>query len=229
MRGGIVIASDSKMIAERVRDGMRPFCACETIAIAESGEKLKEVMKVARPRLLVLESNYWDTATPYEVAGYVERDKRARIAVFAYEKINASRAARYVLAGACAFLDMRSDGCVEGLRRVARGQGYVPAPIQRELERYKLALPEHVALTAREKEVLVLSVMHHSTEEIAGILGIKGGTVRNVMTSVCEKTGLSSWGERVRFAVTEGLVTVEELVGKAEGMAGKGGVDGAEE
>jgi hypothetical protein len=99
MRGGIVIASDSKIIAERVRDGIRSFCTCETIAIAESSGKLKEVMKVARPRVLVLESNYWAAATPYKVAGYVEKDKRVRIAVFAYEKLNAGRAARYILAG----------------------------------------------------------------------------------------------------------------------------------
>ena len=64
-------------------------------------------------------------------------------------------------------------------------------------------------LTAREHEVLALVVAGASNTQIARSLGIAGGTVKNHISSIFEKLGVTQRTEAVAVAIKRGIVRIE--------------------
>lgn len=59
-------------------------------------------------------------------------------------------------------------------------------------------------LSPREREVLKLTALGHATKEIADRMAIGGKSVDTYRNRACEKLGLKSRAEIVRFALSEG-------------------------
>ena len=66
-----------------------------------------------------------------------------------------------------------------------------------------------VALTAREREVLQLLAEGQSTKDIARTLGVSVKTVESYRQRVMEKLGLHSVAELTKWAVREGLSSLD--------------------
>jgi len=63
-------------------------------------------------------------------------------------------------------------------------------------------------LTSREQQVLALVVEGATNPQIARRLGIAGSTVKNHISSIFEKLGVSS-ARRRRVAIKRGIVRIE--------------------
>ena len=59
-------------------------------------------------------------------------------------------------------------------------------------------------LSPREREVLKLTALGYATKEIADLMAIGAKSVETYRTRACEKLGLESKSEIVRFALSEG-------------------------
>lgn len=91
---------------------------------------------------------------------------------------------------------------VYALRRVAGGHDYVDASMPRSV---LLGLSPFRRLSAREREVAMLTVQDHSTRAIAELLGIDQSTVRTVRSRAYRKLGLRGAVGLSRLAAKHGF------------------------
>lgn len=121
-----------------------------------------------------------------------------------------------VRAGAAGYLlkDTRRDLLVSAIKGTAAGQSYLDPAIAGKVmqqaatspEQTRQRPPEAEALTEREQEVLVLLAQGHSNPEIARRLHLAAGTVRNYVSVIFQKLGVSDRTQAAVAAVQRGLV-----------------------
>lgn len=112
-------------------------------------------------------------------------------------------------AGATGYVlkDAEVDEIIEAIRAAHRGEVHLDAAVARVLTR-SLVAPRRgaAALTARERDVLVLVAEGRSNREIGRTLSIGERTVQTHLGNVLAKLELSSRTQAALWAVREGLV-----------------------
>lgn len=121
-----------------------------------------------------------------------------------------------IRAGASGYLlkDTRRDELIAALKGTAEGKSFVDPAVAGTVLSQVASSPAHEpaesalveALTAREREVLHLLVQGHSNPEIARKLHLAPGTVRNYVSSILQKLGVSDRTQAAVVAVKRGLV-----------------------
>ncbi len=123
-------------------------------------------------------------------------------------------------AGASGYLtrEATETDVLAALRSVAAGHTYVsPAIVTRMVDAYVRRSPDAVAddpyetLTPREREILVLAAMGHTTRDIARSLHLSEQTVHSHRASVMEKLGLHDRVELLRYSVRRGILSPATL------------------
>ena len=112
-------------------------------------------------------------------------------------------------AGATGYVlkDADVDEIIEAIRAAHRGEVHLDAAVARVLTRSLVAPRQGVAaLTAREREVLVLVAEGRSNRDIGRMLSIGERTVQAHLGNVLAKLSLSSRTQAALWAVREGLV-----------------------
>jgi DNA-binding NarL/FixJ family response regulator len=112
-------------------------------------------------------------------------------------------------AGATGYVlkDAEVDEIIEAIRAAHRGEVHLDAAVARVLTRSLVAPRRGVAaLTARERDVLVLVAEGRSNREIGRTLSIGERTVQTHLGNVLTKLQLASRTQAALWAVREGLV-----------------------
>lgn len=125
-------------------------------------------------------------------------------------------------AGASGYLlkDGAFEELVDAIRSVAAGKVYLsPSIASVVVEDYarrvntpgteKIDVPALAKLSPREREVLQLAAEGKSTKEIAAALGLSIKTVETHRRQIMDKLGIYSLAGLIRFAIREGLVTLD--------------------
>jgi DNA-binding NarL/FixJ family response regulator len=93
-----------------------------------------------------------------------------------------------------------------------RDRQYFPRWMEEAGGEYKLGSPEYWRLSKCEIQVMRLSALGNSIEDIALKLEICAGTVRNHISNMHKKLSIHSHAELVGLALRIGIVQPEELV-----------------
>jgi DNA-binding NarL/FixJ family response regulator len=99
---------------------------------------------------------------------------------------------RALRAGACGFIPKSSTGSVlrQALQLILAGEVYVPpAILEAPAPRRAVDARE---LTGRQRQVLALVARGLTNQEIAGVLGIAAGTVKNHVAAILERLDISN-------------------------------------
>jgi DNA-binding NarL/FixJ family response regulator len=125
-----------------------------------------------------------------------------------------------VRAGASGYLlkDTRRDDLIAAIKGTLEGQTYIDPSIAGRLMQQVASspvLPQHDGdlvekLTPRELEVLQLIARGYSNPEIAERLFLASGTVRNYVSIVFQKLGVSDRTQAVMLAMKRGLIDEPE-------------------
>lgn len=119
------------------------------------------------------------------------------------ERVHAALAA-----GAAGYLlkDAEPDEVAMAIRAAAAGEMHLDSGVAKQLTR-RIAAPASglSALTAREREILVLVAQGHANREIAELLVISERTARTHVSNVLSKLQLSSRTQAALLAIREGL------------------------
>jgi DNA-binding NarL/FixJ family response regulator len=111
-------------------------------------------------------------------------------------------------AGAAGYLlkDAEADDLAAAIRAAHGGEVHLDPVVARKLTQLLIA-PEHTttALTARERDVLVLVARGYSNKEIAEALVISERTARTHVSNVLVKLNLASRTQAALWAIREGL------------------------
>jgi DNA-binding NarL/FixJ family response regulator len=213
----ILIVDDHSIM----RDGLRALLEKEegmsVVAEAGDGRSAVELALEHRPDVVVM-----DVGLP-ELNG-VEATRRIVRQVPGVKVLGLSMHAemRFVAemlrAGASGYLlkDSAFDELARAIRTVSQGHRYLGQGIMddllddyiRRLERRE-EKTSFSTLTEREREVLQLLAEGRSTKETAQRLEVSVKTVETHRANLMRKLGLSSIAELTRYAIREGLVSLE--------------------
>ena len=178
----------------------------EVCAEAESGDDALALNRLHRPDVIVMDLRMPGTDGLATLAALRHECPGARVVILSnYTGADEIHAA--LQGGAASYLPktVGQPELLKAIRLVAEGRTYVPPEIAVRLAE-RLRCDE---LTAREHEVLALVVEGASNADIARKLGIAGGTVKNHISSIFEKLGVTQRTEAVAVAIKRGIVRIE--------------------
>lgn len=200
----IVIADDSAFFRDGVRALLDVDPELEVVGEAPDGAQAVALVERLRPDVALL-----DMRMP--VLDGVEATRRIRVhvptcrvvALTTFDEDDLLFAA--LRAGACGYLlkDLSAERLLDAVRRASRGESVLaPRVVGKLVEEFSRLPgrepPTSVRISPREREVLLLLARGASNKEIAASLHISLGTVKNHLTALYEKLGVT---QRVQAAI----------------------------
>ena len=198
-----------------VREGLRHLLAAESDfevvgEAATAGEAVEAIPRL-RPRVAVL-----DVRLPDGNGVEVCRDVRSAAPDVACLMLTsfADDEAMFgaVMAGASGYVlkEVRGSDLVNSIRKVAAGHSLLdPVLTARILDRVKAAPPDSRsdALTAQERRILELIADGRTNRQIADVMYLSEKTVKNYVSSLLAKLGMSRRTEAAVYAVRNRMTT----------------------
>ena len=213
----ILLADDHKIVRDGLRTLIGKEAGMEVIGEAENGRKALKMAEKIRPNVVII-----DVTMP-DMNG-IEATKKMVTEIPGVKVIALSMHSdrRFVLgmleAGASGYLmkDCAFDELAKAVRSVSTGQTYLSPSIADVLVKgYLDKVNEKLSvarspLTEREREILQLLAEGRSSKEIAAHLGVSVKTVETHRRNMMQKLNMRSVAELTKYAIREGLISVED-------------------
>jgi len=220
----IVVIDDHPIFRQGVADNLSLESDFSIIGQAASGEEGLQLIRTAQPHVAVLDINL-PGINGQQVARQVTSEKLPThiVLLTAYDEVG--QKVQGILAGAAAYCtkDIEPELLAQVVRKVSQGKYWIgnqefdSAEIRKWLERQTgsdvpFAEPGRItdSLSAREMEILVCITRGMSNKEIALNLGISHQTVKNHVTAILHKLGLSDRTQAALYALQYGWVRLNE-------------------
>jgi len=212
----ILLADDHKI----VRDGLRAMISghsdMEVVAEAENGRAAVTLAKQLAPDIVIMDISMPDL-NGIEAARHIIADA-PRVRIIALSMHSDSHYVKELFkAGASGYLlkDCAFEELANAIHTVAADQIYLSPRISHVvIHDYlnKVTTEKNSVfsvLTAREREVLQLLAEGKTTKEIAFTLDLSTKTVEAHRQKIMEKSNLHSVAELTKYAIREGLTSLE--------------------
>ena len=207
----VVLADDHRLVREGIAGLLKLASDVSVVGQASNGEDALELMRTAKPDVALL-----DVRMPK--LGGIEALEKARAGGFAPKAIllttfdDDAVLKAGIAAGVAGFFlkDVSSDLLLDGIRRAARGErvgSVVTSAVRERVARTDLdfdAYERPDPLSAREVEVLRLIAAGMSNREIADVLRVAEGTVKNHTSAILSKLGVRDRTRAVLKAIQRG-------------------------
>jgi DNA-binding NarL/FixJ family response regulator len=212
----IVLADDHKIMREGLKALLEKQQGVEVIAEAETGLEAVRVAQKLKPDIIIM-----DIGMPGLNGIEATRQIVAEVPGVKIIALSMHSAKRFVIemlkVGASGYLlkDSASEELMSCIRAVAANQPYLSPKItdvvlKDYLSTLSKAEPSAFSvLTAREREVLQLIAEGKSTKQIAFALHVSVKTVETHRQQMMEKLNLRSIAELTKYAIREGLTSLE--------------------
>lgn len=202
------------------REGLRGMLAEAGIAIvgeASDGARVVRLVRELSPDVVVLDLKMPNVSGMEALRQIVAASPDTGIVVLTVSA-EAGDAIEALVEGACAYLlkETNPEELIGGIRLVAAGHAVISRPVAQLLaarvSEHNAAVQEvgaeagEPALTERELEVLRLIVAGADNATIGDELSISKHTVKQYVTNIFEKLGVSSRVEAAVYAVRNGIV-----------------------
>jgi DNA-binding NarL/FixJ family response regulator len=206
----------------------------EVVGQARSGQEAVRLCAEARPAVVLVEQRLPDMSGGQAARAFARECPDARVAMIARsfapsELVDAARAGvqGYVTK------DITLPALVEAVKLVGRGEPYF-SPVAARMMIEELALsggnnrapavvprsPERAKVTERERDVLRLIVQGATNRDIAARLMITENTVKVHLRNILDKLHLRNRQQAAAFAVSSGLVELQQNNGSHRGDGG---------
>jgi len=212
----IIIADDHRIVRDGLRSLLEKQPGIEVVAESDNGRSLVKLARELLPDVVIM-----DIGMP-ELNG-IDATRRLvaevpEVKVIALSMRSDVRSVKEMLmAGARAYLskDSAFEELAHAIQAVTRGQVYlgsaVAAPIMESFVQHLTAATSSqlTVLTAREREVLQLLAEGKSTRRIAEMLYVSVKTVESHRQQIMHKLGITNVADLVKYAIREGLTSLE--------------------
>ncbi|NIV38067.1 MAG: response regulator [Anaerolineae bacterium] len=215
----VLICDDQTVVREGLAAILSTAPGIEVVGLARNGREALDLLQEAQPEVVLM-----DLKMP--VMNGVQTTQQLRRA---YPEVNVLVLTTYaddqwvldaVRAGAAGYLlkDTRRDVLIDAIKGTAEGKTYLDPAIAGKLTQQvasgmtppQPAEPPIYPFTEREQEVLNLLAQGHSNPEIANRLHLAKGTVRNYVSAILQKLGVSDRTQAAVVAVQRGMIEPKE-------------------
>ncbi len=211
----IILADDHQLFREGLRSILEKELHCEVIAQASDGRMALNLVNDLKPDLIIMDVSMPDM-NGIEATRKI-LDEHPSIKVIALSMHTESKFISEMLrAGASGYLlkDAAVDELQKAVETICMGRMFISPSITGSLVKDYLkhvnATPVGVAiLTETEREVLQLLAEGKSAKEIASMLQVSSKTIDVHRHNLMEKLHLYSLPELTKFAIREGLTSLE--------------------
>jgi DNA-binding NarL/FixJ family response regulator len=212
----VVLVDDHELMREGLRSILEREDGVEIVGEAANGREAIELAKRLTPQVVVMDVAMQDM-NGIEATRQI-RNACPDVRVIALSSHSDSRYVRAMLdAGACGYV--LKANAYDDLRRAVdaarRGNTYLCADVTGNVVAASLhgagvdTVASSAALTAREREVLQLLAEGLSSPEIGRRLFVATSTVETHRRNVMRKLGIHSVADLTKFAIREGLTSLE--------------------
>ncbi len=206
----VVVAAASRLRAELLGAALdgQPGVAC--VGVALNGTEADDLVDYERPDVLVAEQSL-KRRNGVQLARTIARRGGETATVLLFEAYDSKRMADAYDAGVRGIVTAGSSvaDLVSAIRAAVAGEQFVPDRFDSDLERERRRRPE-LRLTARQTEVLQLVAEGNTTRKIAAQLFISVKTVETHRRHISEKLGIHSVAGLTRYAVREGICSLDD-------------------
>ncbi len=213
----LILADDHKILRNGLRNLLNKLPDVEVIADAEDGRSTVELTRKLSPNLVIMDITMPDMNGIEATRRILSKNPHIKVIGLS---MHSDR--RFVVemlkAGACGYLlkDCAFEELANAIHAVMKDQIYLCPPIAKTLAKdYLHRLPAtnassvYTILTPREREVLKLLSEGKPTKQIAYLLGLSAKTVETHIQKIMKKLSLHSIAELTKYAIREGLTSLE--------------------
>jgi len=195
----IVIAEDQTLVLGALVALLNLETDLEVVAQAVNGQEALELVKFHKPDVLISDIEM-PIMTGLELANAVRAEGLETKLIIVTTFARAGYLRRALEAGVSGYLlkDTKASDLAAAIRRVHAGTRVINPELA------LAAWAEVDPLTARERQVLRYAGEGKSSKEIAELLDISAGTVRNYLSEIISKLGTSNRVEAARLAREKG-------------------------
>ena len=210
----VLIADDHAIVRQGLKALIEKEPDMEVVGEAENGEQAIEIARDLAPDIIVMDMTM-PQLNGIEATKFILREN-ADIRVIALSMHSNRQIVKEALkAGAMAYV-LKSclfDELSRALQAVMAGKKFLSPQIESLIAQSHMSItedaPQKVELTARERQILQLLVEGRSAKEIAQHLEISPKTVDAARRRMMNKLDITNLADLVRYAVREGLTSVE--------------------
>ncbi len=212
----LVLADDHTMI----REGLKALIAQEAeftvVGEADTGKEIVELARKSGAHVVIMDVSMPDLNGIEATRKLLKANPRIKVVALSGHA-NREFVREMLKAGASAYvLKSRAyEDLVRAIREVMNEKKYLSPDIARgvvdeyvEMSSSLGEKPAFVVLTDREREALQLIAEGKSTKEAAAALGVSIKTVETHRRNIMEKLNLQSVAELTKYAIREGLTSV---------------------
>ncbi|TDJ16468.1 MAG: response regulator transcription factor [Gammaproteobacteria bacterium] len=210
----VLLADDHKILRQGLRTLLEQEKDIQVVGEADNGRLSVELTGELAPDVVIMDVAMPDLNGIDATRRITEADPRTR--VLALSMHSDGRYVRGMLqAGARGYIlkDCAAEELTHAIRTVMAGQVYVSpgvtGTIINDYVRQLTAADEPATLTRREREVLQLLAEGGSTANIAAGLHLSVKTIETHRKRIMDKLGLRSIAELTKYAIREGITTVD--------------------
>ena len=212
----VLIADDHKIFREGLRHIVQNELHLEVVAQANDGRDAVSLAAKYRPDLIIMDVSMPDLNGIEATRQILQSAPQIRVIALSMHK-SKEFVSKMLHAGASAYMlkDCAVDELGEAIKCVMANKVYISPDIAGVvIEDYLSKLGEKpgsslLKLTPKEREVLQLIAEGKSTKEAASILNTSISTVETHRQHVMEKLNIYSVAELTKYAIREGLTTLE--------------------
>jgi two-component system nitrate/nitrite response regulator NarL len=205
----VFVADDHPLVREGLVRAVGDQPALEVVGSAGNGREALDAIRRIQPDVALI-----DVKMPeldgMAVVRAVARDALPTRVVFLSAYVDSAVAYRALAEGAAGFLSKEASAqtVCEAIVAASRGETVLSPEVQSGIaEEIRLrSAPERVALSAREREVLVLIADGLSAPDIGRRLHLSPATIKGHLHSLYEKLGVSERAAAVAEAMRRGLL-----------------------
>ncbi len=210
----ILLADDHEILREGLRRMIEKEPDMEVVGEAEDGRSVLKMARKLTPDVIVMDITMPDLNGMDATRKILSEIPGTRVLALSMHQDR-----KFVLgmleAGAMGYLlkGCKFEELVTAIRSVARKNVYLsPKIADMVVKGYLGKSPKKFAqpaLSDREREVLQLLAEGHSVKETAFKLGVSAKTVETHRKHIMEKLQISNSSEMVKYALREGLITLD--------------------
>ena len=208
----ILLVDDHEVVRLGLKSLLERHPQFDVVGEASSAREAMEIVNNTHPDVVVMDIRLPGTSGIEACEEITNRFPETRVLMltsYAEDEMLFSA----IRAGASGYVLKQIDGeeLVRALEAVARGEALLdPAVTQRVFQEVRRAVKEEEAsafahLSQQEKHVLLLVSEGKTNREIAKALFLGEGTVRNYVSSILSKLGVSNRAEAAAYAVQHNL------------------------